>query len=492
LLVAFEVWARAIHLQSDSLAPPSEIVTALFGAFADLSILAATRDTLFSAFAGLAIGTIIGLALGIAFGISDTLNRLMEVTVEAIRPIPSIALLPIALIALGFGYRMEIVIVAFACVWPILILSRAAVRSIEPRLSAGAAAAAGATGLEDHHPGGAAADFRGVPPVGRHRADRRRHGRDRDKPAWAWRRHHAGAAGAAPRSDAGLSDLDRHHRLRAEHPSDRGPTAPVRPRRVERRRPMNRAVIMWRMASFAVAAGFIALWQLIANLKLVSPVFLPGPDRAWAALVRGFSSGDLWSKLAGTLEHMAYGWLAASIAGIAIGAIIGSSRTMRTYVAPSLEFLRPLPVSAIIPVAIAMLGLTQAMALFVIAFGAIWPIMLATIHGFAAVEPRLYEVARSLQMSRLAVISKIALPSASPDILAGMRLSLTVALILSVVCEILAGLDGLGHWVLLSARAFRSADLFAGVILLGVTGYVTSVAMSMAEHRLLAWQAAQR
>jgi hypothetical protein len=73
------------------------------------------------------------------------------------------------------------------------------------------------------------------------------------------------------------------------------------------------------------------------------------------------------------------------------------------------------------------------------------------------------------------VIFKIALPSASPDILAGMRLSLTVALILSVVCEILAGLDGLGHWVLLSARAFRSADLFAGVILLGLTGYVTSV-----------------
>jgi ABC-type nitrate/sulfonate/bicarbonate transport system permease component len=134
VLLAFEFWARATHLQSDSLAPPSEIAMALIGAFADFSILAATRDTLFSAFAGLAIGTIIGLALGIAFGISDTFNRLMEVTVEAIRPIPSIALLPIALIALGFGYRMEIVIVAFACVWPILILSRAAVRSIEPRL----------------------------------------------------------------------------------------------------------------------------------------------------------------------------------------------------------------------------------------------------------------------------------------------------------------------------------------------------------------------
>jgi sulfonate transport system permease protein len=251
---------------------------------------------------------------------------------------------------------------------------------------------------------------------------------------------------------------------------------------------MNRTVLYCRAGSLMVAAGFVGLWQIIANQRLVSPVFLPGPDRAWASLVRGFASGDLWDKLMGTLEHMAYGWLIASIAGIALGAMIGSSRVMRSYVAPSLEFLRPLPVSAIIPVAIAMLGLTQSMALFVIAFGSVWPMLLATIHGFAAVEPRLYEVARSLHMSRLAVIFKIALPSASPDILSGMRLSLTVVLILSVVCEILAGLDGLGHWVLLSARAFRSADLFAGVILLGVVGYVTALAMSVVEQRLLRWR----
>jgi sulfonate transport system permease protein len=251
---------------------------------------------------------------------------------------------------------------------------------------------------------------------------------------------------------------------------------------------MKRTELYWRAASFAVAAGFVLIWQLIANLRLVSPVFLPGPDRAWAALVHGFASGDLRDKLLGTLGHMAGGWFVASIAGIALGAMIGSSRTMRSYVAPSLELLRPLPVSAVIPVAIAMLGLTQSMALSVIAFGAIWPMLLATIHGFAAVEPRLYEVARSLHLSRSAVIFKIALPSASPDILSGMRLSLTVALILSVVCEILAGLDGLGHWVLLSARSFRSADLFAGVILLGAIGYVTALAMSMVEQRLLRWR----
>jgi sulfonate transport system permease protein len=248
------------------------------------------------------------------------------------------------------------------------------------------------------------------------------------------------------------------------------------------------SLALWRLISFAVAAGFVALWQLVANLRLVSPVFLPGPDRAWAALLRGFAGGDLLAKLDGTLWHMALGWFLASLVGIIVGALIGSSRAMRSYVAPTLEFLRPLPVSAIIPVAIALFGLTQSMALFVIAFGAIWPTLLATVHGFAAVEPRLYEVARVLHLSRLAVIFKIALPSASPDILSGMRLSLTVALILSVVCEMLAGLDGLGHWVLLSARSFRSADLFAGVILLGAVGYATALMMSAAERCLLAWR----
>jgi len=133
-LVALEIWARAIHLQSDSLAPPSAVAAALVGAFQDGSILIATRDTLVSAFAGLSIGGAIGLAFGIALGIFHVFDRLMEVTIEAIRPIPSIALLPIALIALGFGYRMEIVIVAFACIWPVLVLSRAAVGGIEPRL----------------------------------------------------------------------------------------------------------------------------------------------------------------------------------------------------------------------------------------------------------------------------------------------------------------------------------------------------------------------
>jgi ABC-type nitrate/sulfonate/bicarbonate transport system permease component len=245
---------------------------------------------------------------------------------------------------------------------------------------------------------------------------------------------------------------------------------------------------LWLAGSFLVAAGFVWFWQWIADHRLISPVFLPGPDRAWAALVKGMTDGDLTGKLFATIRRMIYGWLLASLVGIALGAAIGTSKALREYLAPMFEFLRPLPASAIIPVAIALLGLSDPMALAVIAFGSLWPVLLATIHGFSAVEPRLYEVGRALRLSRPAVIFKIALPSASPDILAGMRLGLTVALILSVVCEMLAGRDGLGNWILLSARAFRAPDLYAGVILLGVLGYVSSVAIAAVEHRLLIWR----
>lgn len=134
LLIAFaEFGARAMG-PSDSLAPPSQIALAFGEALADGSLFAATRDTLIAAFAGLAIGGALGLALGVILALSRALDRLLELPVEVLRPIPSVAVIPVALVALGFGYRLEIAIVAFACIWPMLILTRAAVAGVEPRL----------------------------------------------------------------------------------------------------------------------------------------------------------------------------------------------------------------------------------------------------------------------------------------------------------------------------------------------------------------------
>lgn len=134
LIVLAELAMRVYGSTSMSLAAPSDILAALARALADGSILIATRDTLVTAGAGLAIGGAVGLALGILFGLVKPLDRLMEVTIEAIRPIPSVAVLPIAMLVFGFGYGMEIAIVAFSCLWPIMIMTRSAMAGIEPRL----------------------------------------------------------------------------------------------------------------------------------------------------------------------------------------------------------------------------------------------------------------------------------------------------------------------------------------------------------------------
>lgn len=240
--------------------------------------------------------------------------------------------------------------------------------------------------------------------------------------------------------------------------------------------------------TLVVGALLIGAWHFIAKAALISPVFFPSPERTWTALVRGFASGELAPVFAATVARMIAGWVLASLIGIWIGSLIGISRGARAYLSPMLEVIRPLPASAVIPLAIAFLGLSESMVLAVIAFGALWPTMLATIHGFSTVEPRLYEVSRALGMSKTAVIFKIALPSALPDILSGLNVGMNVALIMTIVGEMLAGRDGIGQWILYSARLFQSANIFAGVILIGLLGYVSAKLLTAIETRVLRWQ----
>jgi NitT/TauT family transport system permease protein len=133
-VAAAEIAARNVDFDSSLLAAPSSILAALWEALLDGTLLRASLATLATSLAGLAIGTLLGLAAGILLGLVKTLDRLLEFSIEAFRPIPSVALIPIALLIFGFSSRMEISIVAFATFWPILILSRAAVAGVEPRL----------------------------------------------------------------------------------------------------------------------------------------------------------------------------------------------------------------------------------------------------------------------------------------------------------------------------------------------------------------------
>jgi sulfonate transport system permease protein len=241
-------------------------------------------------------------------------------------------------------------------------------------------------------------------------------------------------------------------------------------------------------SSLLVLAALVALWWLASHDQWVNRVFLPTPERALDSLASGLAHGGLAAAAGATIVRMLLGWLLASLFGGVLGALVGSSAEARAWLQPTLEFVRPLPASAMLPIAIALFGLSPTMVLFVVAFGAMWPVLLATLHGFASVHARLGEVATALQLSRTAFVFKIGLPNALPDILAGMRLSMTVSLIVAVVGEMVASQAGLGHEILLAARAFQPGALFAGVILLGAIGFGSNALLAVAERRLLRWQ----
>jgi sulfonate transport system permease protein len=242
------------------------------------------------------------------------------------------------------------------------------------------------------------------------------------------------------------------------------------------------------LSALAFALGLLLLWQLLAELRVISPIFFPAPSRAIAELASRFADGSIWPSLEATALRMLLGWALACVLGIAIGAAIGSSAVARDVLEPPLEFLRPLPASAIIPVAILFLGLTNEMSVSVIAFGAVWPTLLSSVYGFGSLQARLREVSAALELGRLEFLCKIAFPAALPDILSGVRVSLAISLILAVVTEMQASLPGLGRDIFFAQRNFRSAELYAGLIMLGAMGFIVNHALLVAERRLLRWR----
>jgi ABC-type nitrate/sulfonate/bicarbonate transport system permease component len=244
-----------------------------------------------------------------------------------------------------------------------------------------------------------------------------------------------------------------------------------------------------RAGSVLVTVSIFLLWQAVTASGLVQPIFLPPPASTFTNLWHGLTRGDLFALTASTMERMIYGWMLASLGGVLLGALVGVSPRAHYWLMPTLELMRPLPASTLLPVGIALFGLRPGMLLGIIAFGAVWPVLLPTIHGFSAIDPRLREVARNLDIGPLAFAIKFGLPNALPDVIAGMRLSLTACLIITVVGEMITAQDGLGATIMMAARSFRSIDLYAGIILLGVVGAINNALLGFIERALTPWRA---
>ncbi|MEU0193454.1 ABC transporter permease subunit [Streptomyces afghaniensis] len=202
---------------------------------------------------------------------------------------------------------------------------------------------------------------------------------------------------------------------------------------------------------------------------------------------------DVWTaeRLRGdvlpSVLRLAGGYALAAVVGVALGTAIGSYRRVRAVCEPVLEFLRAVPPPVLVPVIMLFAGIGDTMKVTVIAAGCVWPVLLNTVEGVRAVDPVMAETARSYGITGAARLRNLVLRSASPQIFAGLRQALSIGIILMVISEMFAASNGLGFTIVQFQRGFAIPDMWTGILVLGLLGFLLSVVFQWVERRMLGW-----
>jgi NitT/TauT family transport system permease protein len=226
------------------------------------------------------------------------------------------------------------------------------------------------------------------------------------------------------------------------------------------------------------------LWQLAAFLE--NSLTFPSFATVIGTLVG--NRGALLNELAHTLLRAAAGFGLALGTMLPLGIFLGRVRILGDIVEPVIELVRPLPPIALIPVWMIFLGIGDAAKIAVVAYGASFPILINAIDAVRSLHPMLSHVARSLRLTRAERMRLVDLPAALPRIAAGVRLSITISLLLAVVAEMLLSTDGLGAFLIRSQESFRIDDVLATLLLIVLVALVVNITTEAIQRKLLAWQ----
>ncbi|HVH76388.1 MAG TPA: ABC transporter permease [Stellaceae bacterium] len=231
----------------------------------------------------------------------------------------------------------------------------------------------------------------------------------------------------------------------------------------------------------------VLAWQLASTSGLVTPFLLPPIsavlERVWADAL----SGDLAVNLGLTLYRTMVGFFVAGAAGIVIGILMAKNAVVRWFFDPLVSVGFPMPKIAFLPIFMLWFGLYDFSKISMTVFNAIFPVITATMAATEGVEREMLWSAQSLGASRRQLLWEIILPSASPQILTGLQVALPVAMIVTIVTEMLMGGAGLGGAMIQSSRFADSPGVFAGILEIAVAGLALVKGMAVLRHRLLAW-----
>jgi ABC-type nitrate/sulfonate/bicarbonate transport system permease component len=227
--------------------------------------------------------------------------------------------------------------------------------------------------------------------------------------------------------------------------------------------------------------------ELIARAELISPLYFPPVSQVAVTFFQLCAVGVLPSELMKSLLRMAFGLGLTAIIMTPLGVLMGISPRWYNLLEPLFELLRPIPPPVIVPVAMLFLGIGNFMKVFVVFFACSFPVAINTIDGVRSVPPMLLHTARSFGLGPYQIIRKVVLPAAAPQIMSGFRTSLPIALIVAILAEMIGSVDGIGHYILKMQRKFEIPEMYAGIIMLGLAGYLINRGFLQLDQYLLAW-----
>jgi len=248
----------------------------------------------------------------------------------------------------------------------------------------------------------------------------------------------------------------------------------------------------WPMLStIASIALCLALWQLVAaqrlNLGVVNFENVPTPLDVIAAAGQFLESPKLARHLSSSLQRIAWGFGLAALAGVGLGLVVGRFGWARHTLLPPLEVLRPIPAVAWIPLAVLMFPSSEGSMVFITGVGALFPILLATIHGVEGVDARLLASARSLGCTGWRLFAEVVLPAAAPSIVTGLAIGMGTCWFCLVSAEMISGQFGIGYYTWESYTVQNYANIIVGMLLIGVLGMGSSALLRAAGRRAMPW-----
>ena len=238
---------------------------------------------------------------------------------------------------------------------------------------------------------------------------------------------------------------------------------------------------MW----FGLPALLVAIWW--ASTAQGANFFVPKPDKLASTFVNVWFSEKFFTDVVPSMVRLLISLAVSLVLGVALGIAIGLSRTLRWLLEPLLEFIRAVPSTILIPVLLLLIGINDTMKITVIVLGCLWPILLNTIEGVRSLDEVLKNTALVYRLRGFHRIRYLVLPGASPLIMAGIRHSLAVGLILLVVSEMFASTDGIGYSIINFQNRIAIPEMWSGIFLLGIIGVLLSVVFQAIQKRVLGW-----